>query len=91
LIKREDSPFVRRHAAQVLNYELTILLQMLIAAAIAVPIIIVTQSPVGLVVLIPVVLLHSVAQLVYLILGSIRSNRGEDYHIPTWTCWRMVR
>jgi uncharacterized Tic20 family protein len=90
-IKRRESAFVRHHAAQALNYQLTVLLQILIAAAIATLIFIATESPAGLIVLMPVVLFHVVAQYVFLILGAIRSGRGETYRIPTWTCWRMVR
>jgi uncharacterized Tic20 family protein len=90
-VKRGDSAFVRHHAAQSLNYQLTVFLQIMISLAVAVPFLIATQNPAWLVIFAPVFLVHLVAQYVFLILGSIRSGRGELYRMPTWTCWRMIR
>ncbi|MBC6460871.1 DUF4870 domain-containing protein [Actinomadura sp. HBU206391] len=89
--KRSQSAFIRHHAAQSLNYSITVLLQMLISLAIAIPIVVVTSEPLWFLICVPVVLFHAIAQYVFIILGTIRASQGEMYSFPTWTCWRMIR
>jgi uncharacterized Tic20 family protein len=90
-VKRNQSAFIRHHAAQALNYTITVILHMLIAVAIVLPIVALTSEPVWFVLLIPVFLFHTIGQYVFIILGTIRSSRGEMYTFPSWTCWRMIR
>lgn len=90
-VKRNESAFIRHHAAQSLNYGLTVWLHLLIALALVLPIVIVTESPIALVGFAPVFVFHVIAQYVFLILGTIKASKGEMYRFPTWTCWRMIR
>jgi uncharacterized Tic20 family protein len=90
-VKRDQSAFVRHHAAQALNYSITVLLQMLIAVAVAIPIVVVTSEPLWFLILVPVVVFHAIAQYVFIIIGTIKASQGERYSFPTWTCWRMIR
>ncbi len=90
-VKKKDSPYVRYHAAQALNFGLT---QLIVAFGWIVPIVIialVTHLPALLVLILPVYLYELVAPWVWMIMGEIKSNRGEWWRIPTWTCFRMVR
>ncbi|MDX6429115.1 MAG: uncharacterized protein QOE54_1481 [Streptosporangiaceae bacterium] len=91
LIKKNESRFVRFHAAQALNYTLT---QMIVFFSVLAPlgiVAIVTRQPAILVLAAPVWLYEAVSPYVWMILGAIRSNRGEWYTMPKWTCFRMVR
>lgn len=90
-VKKKDSPFVRFHAAQALNFGLT---QMIVVFSWVVPIVIIAiaaNTPAVLVLIVPVYLYELVAPWVWMIMGAIKSNRGEWWRIPTWTCFRMVR
>jgi uncharacterized Tic20 family protein len=91
LIKKNDSRFVRFHAAQALNYGLT---QLIVLFSVLVPLAVVAyifDQPAVLIVLAPVWLYEVISPYVWMILGAIRSNRGEWYTMPKWACFRMVR
>lgn len=90
-VKRNESAFVRHHAAQSLNYQLTIMIQMLAPLAVAIPLAIATDNPVWFVLAIPAFVVHMIGQWVFLILGTIKAGKSEYYRFPTWTCFRMIR
>ena len=90
-VKKKDSPFVRYHAAQALNFGLT---QMIIVFSYILPIVIVAivvNTPALLALIVPVYLYELIAPWVWMIMGAIKSGRGEWWRMPTWTCFRMVR
>ncbi|WP_019634890.1 DUF4870 domain-containing protein [Actinomadura atramentaria] len=89
--KRSDSAFVRFHAAQALNYQLTVMIQMFAPLLVLVPIAILADTPVFLIPIIPIFFFHAIAQYVFLILATVRSAKGELYRLPTVVCFRMVR
>ena len=72
-----DSPFVRRHAVESLNFQISLL----IYGAAALLFSIVTIG-LGLIIVIPVGIAAVVAALVFLIQASIRAANGEDYRYP---------
>jgi uncharacterized Tic20 family protein len=73
----QQSPFVRRHAVESLNFQIS----MLIYGAAAILFSIVTIG-LGLLVVIPLGLAFLVAALVFLIQGSIKAVNGEEYRYP---------
>ena len=72
-----QSPFVRRHAVESLNFQISLLIYT--AAAILFSIV---TFGLGLIVVLPVGLAAIVAALVFLIQGSIKAANGEDYRYP---------
>lgn len=90
-VKRRESAFTRFHAAQALNYQLTILIHLLAVLAVCAPLAIITENPVFLVPLIPVYLIDGFGQWVFLILGAVKAGKGAYYRFPTFFCFRMVR
>ncbi|GAA4075134.1 DUF4870 domain-containing protein [Actinomadura miaoliensis] len=91
-VKKNESPFVRHHAAQSLNMQITYLLHVIIALVVGGVLALVFQHPAPLVIVfVPVLLFHMVAQWVLLILGAVRANQGVANRFPTWLCFRMVR
>ena len=91
-VKKNESPFIRHHAAQALNTVITYWLHMFIAAAFGGVISLVIQHPAPVIVCVVVTLLfHMVANFVLMILGAIRANKGVVNRFPTWLCFRMVR
>ena len=71
LIKGNESPWVRRQAVESLNFQLSILVYVLISGALVLLL-------VGLV-LLPLV---GLLWLVFTILGSVRAAEGQDYRYP---------
>jgi uncharacterized protein len=71
LVKKDTSPFVRQHAAEALNFHITITLAVFVSALL-------------ILVLIGVVLLLAVlvAGAVLAVLAAIAANRGESYRYP---------
>jgi uncharacterized Tic20 family protein len=72
-----QSPYVRKHAVESLNFQISLL----IYGAAAVLFSIVTIG-LGLIIVLPLGLVALVAILVFLIQASIRAANGEDYRYP---------
>ena len=72
-----QSPFVRRHAVESLNFQISLLIYG--AAAILFSIL---TIGLGLIVVIPLGLVAMVFALVFLIQASIKAANGEDYRYP---------
>ncbi len=77
LVQGPKSPFVRRHAVESLNFQITLL----IALAVGIVLSVLTLG-IGLIVVIPVGLAVGVAALVFMVLASIAASNGEDYRYP---------
>lgn len=77
LVQGNRSPFVRRHAVESLNFQITLL----IAVAVAVVVSIATLG-LGLFVVLPVGLVIAVLALVWVIQASVKANNGEEYRYP---------
>lgn len=90
-VKRNESGFVRFHAAQALNYAITQLCTLVLVIVPTGLLAVALGTAAVLLVLVPFFLFEIISPYVYLILGTIRSNRGERYRLPTWLCWRMIR
>ncbi len=72
-----DSPYVRRHAVESLNFQISLL----IYGAAALLFSIVTIG-LGLLIVIPVGIAAFIAALVFVIQASIKASNGEDYRYP---------
>ena len=87
-VKKDQSPFVRHHAAQSLNLQLTsiiygigLLILALVAGAVSHGLgllLFFLYFPLGIVFL------------VYLIIAAVAANRGELYQMPGWVALRLV-
>jgi uncharacterized Tic20 family protein len=90
-VKKDESPLARFHAAQSLNYAITVMVEMLVSALVAVAVAVPLDNPLLLLLAAPVWLFHLVAQWVFIIMGTIKASRGEFWRIPAFTCWPMIR
>ena len=77
LIKKDD-PYVRRHAAEALNFNLSFTLYALVAGFITFILILVLVG----ILLIPVLIAMGIAWLVLVIIAAVKANNGEDYRYP---------
>lgn len=84
LVYRNRSDFIRRHALESLNFQLSLL----IYSAIAVILILVTFG-LGILIIVPLIIIGAVAALVVIILATMAASSGRDYRYPLTI--RLVR
>ncbi|MFI6521184.1 DUF4870 domain-containing protein [Spirillospora sp. NPDC050679] len=90
-IKRRESPFVRYHAAQAVNYQLTMLIRALAVAAVCVPAALLADMP-ALFAPLAVLYLEAVfGPWVFGVIGAVKAGKGQYVRFPTFFCFRMVR
>ena len=78
LLKRDDGPFVRAHAAEALNFNLSVFIYGAVAGLVTAILVLVL---VGLL-LLPLILVAAVAWVVLVIVAAIKANNGEAYRYP---------
>jgi uncharacterized Tic20 family protein len=71
LVKKDSSPFVRQHAAEALNFHITVTIGAMISAVLIIVLI-------GILTLVAVL----IAGAVFSVLAAIAANRGEPYRYP---------
>ncbi|WP_433160374.1 DUF4870 domain-containing protein [Kribbella sp. CA-247076] len=84
LVYRYRSEFVRRHALESLNFQLSLL----IYTAVAVVLILITFG-LGVLIIIPLVLIGAVAALVVIVMATMAASSGREYRYPLTI--RLVR
>jgi uncharacterized protein len=77
LVFRYRSDFVRRHAVESLNFQISLL----IYTAIAVVLILITFG-LGVLIIVPLVVIGAVAALVVIVLATMAASSGRDYRYP---------
>lgn len=77
LVKKDD-PFVRRHAAEALNFNLSVTIYAVVGSIVMILLMFVL---VGLL-LIPFAIAAVVAWIVFVIIAGVKASRGEDYRYP---------
>ncbi|TDD92640.1 DUF4870 domain-containing protein, partial [Actinomadura rubrisoli] len=90
-VKKRESAFTRFHAAQALNFQITLLIHLLAVAAVCVPVAIAADTPAFLIPLIVPYLELLIGQWVFLILGAVKAGKSQYYRFPTFFCFRMIR
>ncbi|MDP9417718.1 MAG: DUF4870 domain-containing protein, partial [Actinomycetota bacterium] len=81
MTKGNSSPFVRRHANESLNFNLTALLVGFVGGIVLVLLTVVTLG-LGMIVAIPVALAYFAFVVVFQVIATIKANNGEDYSYP---------
>ena len=77
-LARRDDPYVRAHAAEALNFNLSVLIYAVVGGAILVVLILLV---VGLL-LIPLAIAAAVAWVVLVVLAGIKASKGQPYRYP---------
>jgi uncharacterized Tic20 family protein len=84
LIFRNRSGYVRRHALESLNFQISLLLY----TAIAIILVLITFG-LGVLIVIPLIVIGGIAALVVIILATLAAANGQDYRYPLTI--RLVR
>lgn len=86
LIRKDQSRFVRHHAADALNLTLTALIVTIAASAVGCLLTVIVVGFFIFLLLIP----YGILLLVYMIIAALAANRGEWYSYPTWLRFPLV-
>ncbi len=81
LAKGDSSPFVRRHAVESLNFQISLLIYSVVAGIVAFVLVVLTFG-IGLAVVVPVAIVLVIAALVLIIMATVKAGNGEDYRYP---------
>ena len=81
LVKGDSSPFVRRHAVESLNFQISLLIYALVGTVLAFIFTVMTVG-LGLLVVLPVALVLAVVALALIIMATVKASQGEDYRYP---------
>jgi hypothetical protein len=77
LLFRGRSEFVRRHAVESLNFQISLL----IYTAIAVVLVLITFG-LGVLIIVPLIVIGAVAAMVVIVLATIAASSGQEYRYP---------
>lgn len=82
--KGNESPFIRRHAVESLNFQISLLIYLAVAGVVAL-----FTLGLALLVIVPVAFVVAVFALIAIIMATMAANRGEDFRYPL--CLRLVK
>lgn len=71
LMKKDESAYIRRHGAEALNFQISIMIYMIVSAVLALVV-------VGIFLLFALIIMD----LVCTIIAGVRANDGKSYHYP---------
>ena len=81
MLLKNDSPFVRRHAVESLNFQISLLIYSVVGTIVAIVLTFATFG-IGLFVIIPVILILGLIVLVLIIVATVKASNGEEYRYP---------
>lgn len=81
MLVKDGSPFVRRHAVESLNFQISMLIYAVVGAVLGFLLAVMTFG-LGLVVVIPIALLVAMAALGLVIVATYRASNGEEFRYP---------
>ena len=87
LVTDRSDPFTKAHAAEALNFQLTVLIASVVATVAIIPLAVLTAG-LALILFIPAVIAAAVVEIVWCVKGAIAAGRSESWLYP-W-CLRMV-
>jgi len=81
MLLKSDSPFVRRHAVESLNFQISLLIYGLVGTVVAFILTLATLG-IGLIIIIPVVAVLALIVLILIIVATVKASNGEEYRYP---------
>ena len=77
LVFRDRSDFVKRHAVESLNFQISLLIYSALAA-----VLIFITFGLGVLIVVPLIVIGAIAALVVIILATVAASGGDDYRYP---------
>ncbi len=81
LVQGNKSEFVRRHATESLNFQISLLIYSIVGTALAFVLTLLTLG-IGLFIIIPVIVVLALLVLIVMIMAGIAASRGDDFRYP---------
>ena len=75
---KKDNPFVRRHAAEALNFNISVAIYFFVLGMATLLLLVVVVG----ILLVPVLIALAIFWIVYVVLGTIAASRGEEFRYP---------
>ena len=77
-LAKKENPFVRRHAAEALNFNLSVMLYTIVLAIVTIILLFVIVG----VLLIPLFIVLFAGWIIFVIVAAVAASRGEEYRYP---------
>lgn len=81
LVRGQQSQFVRRHSIESLNFQISLLIYLVVAVVVGFVLTLVTFG-LGLVVIIPVVIVAALILFVLIVVAGVKAWNGEEFRYP---------
>lgn len=81
LVKGDSSPFVRRHAVESLNFQISLLIYSVVGFVLAFVLVIGTLG-IGALVVVPLAFVLAAVVIVLIVVATMRASSGQDYRYP---------
>lgn len=81
MLVKGESPFVRRHAVESLNFQISLLIYSVVGGVLAFLLVLLTFG-LGALVVIPIIVVLAVAALIVIVVATMKASNGEDYRYP---------
>ena len=86
MLVKSDSPFVRAHAVESLNFQISVLIYSIVGGVLAFLVIVLTLG-IGAILVIPLILVALLAVLVLVLIATVKASNGEYYRYPLTMRW----
>lgn len=81
MLVKGDSPYVRRHAVESLNFQISLLIYSIVAVVVGAIFVVMTFG-LGALIVVPLYLVALLVVLILVIKATMRASNGEDYRYP---------
>ena len=81
MLVRGESPFVRRHAVESLNFQISLLIYTVVGAVVAFFVVLMTFG-LGAFVVVPVVAVLALVVLLLIVVATVKAGNGEEFRYP---------
>lgn len=81
MLVRGESPFVRRHAVESLNFQISLLIYTVVGAVVAFFVVLMTFG-LGAFVVVPLVAVLALVVLVLIVVATVKAGNGEEFRYP---------
>ena len=81
MLVKNDSPFVRAHAVESLNFQISVLIYSIVGGVVAFLVVVLTFG-IGAIIIVPLILIALLIVLVLVIIATAKAANGEYYEYP---------
>ena len=88
LIKRDSSPSIDAHGKEALNFQISVMLYLIIATAVTVGLMLILVGFLLLPLLLVAVIVVPILDIIFVVIAAVKASNGELYRYPL--TWRLI-